>query len=154
MTSHNRCVSCNTLEQEVTHFVRRHVDLRPYLETDTETLRISGERSAAVVTQSVGLATCTPDVEAVAVIRIVWRADQMHTVSPTSSRHRPVLKYDALDPGDEGGQHHTMKRRSRHRPVLKYDALDPGDEGGQHHTMKRRHTTNHAIFDRSTCSMS
>ena len=79
------------------------------------------------VTQRVGSATRTPDVEAVAVVRIVRRTDQVHTVSPTSSRHRQVIKHDALDLGDEGGQHHAVERR---------------------------HNTNRAIFDRSTCSLS
>ena len=79
------------------------------------------------VTQRVGLATRTPDVEAVAVVRIVRRTDQVHTVSSTSSRHRQVIKHDALDLGDEGGQHHAVERR---------------------------HNTNRAIFDRSTCSLS
>ena len=76
------------------------------------------------MTQRVGSATRTPDVEAVAVVRIVRRADQVHTVSPTSSRHRQVVKHDALDLGDEGGQHHAVR------------------------------DTNRAILDKSTCSLS
>ena len=69
----------------------------------------------------------TPDVEAVSVVWIVQRADQIHTVSPTSSRHTQVVKHDTIDLGDEGDQHHAVKRR---------------------------HNTNRVTFDRSTCSLS
>ena len=65
---------------------------------------------ACTVYTSIEASLRTPDVEAVAVVRIVWRADQIHTVSPTSSRHRQVVKHDAIDLGDEGGQHHAVKR--------------------------------------------
>ena len=130
MTSHTRCASCSTLEHDVTHFVQRHADLRPYAcspEKLPQKHRVSAGREVSYwgcqVTHRVGSATRTPDVEA----RIVWRADQVHTVSPTSSRHRQVVKHDALDLGDKGGQHHIVEIC---------------------------HNTNCAIFDRSTCSLS
>ena len=131
MTFHTRCASCNTLERDVTPFLRRHVDLRPYARSSENCHRNvahqQGEKCSywdCQVTQRVGSATRTPDVEAVAVVRIVWRAEQVRTVSPTSSRHRQVLKHDAFDLGDEGVQHHAVERR------------------------------HNAIFDRGTCSLS
>ena len=98
--------------------MRRHVDLRPYARSPEKLHRNiahqQGEKCSSwgcQVTQCVGSATRTPDVEVVAVARIVRRADQVHTVSPTSSRHRQVVKHDTLDLGDEGGQHHAVERR-------------------------------------------
>ena len=134
MTSHTHCATCNTLEHDVTRFVRRHVDFQPYAHSPKSATRNiahqQGEKCSywgCQVTQCVGSATCTPDVEAVAVVRIVRRMDQIHTVSPTSSKHRQVVKHDALDLGDEGGQNHAVKRR---------------------------HNANCAILDGKTCSLS
>ena len=115
-------------------FVRHHIDLQPYAcslkNCHRNIAHRQGEKCSywgCQVTQCVGSATRTPDVEAVVVVPIVRRADQVQTVSSTSSRHRQVVKLDALDLGDKGGQHHAVERR---------------------------HNTNSAIFDRSTCSLS
>ena len=56
-----------------------------------------------------GSATRTPDVKAVLQSYRLYGA--VHTISPTSPRHRQFVKHDALDLGDEGSQHHAVERR-------------------------------------------